>query len=120
MLQQGARKFVFLGRSGLAKISAKILVADIERAGGKASVVKGDVSLMTDVEAAIAQIKGSIGGVVQSAMALDVSKLFSSTPHSREKNTNICKCAGGSFYSDDLGALAYIHQSQSQRDLEPA
>ncbi|CAD6441950.1 228653fb-a531-47f2-9fd6-a60750073651 [Sclerotinia trifoliorum] len=71
MFQRGARKFVFLGRSGLAKKEAKLLVANIEQAGGQVSVVRGDVAVLADVESAIAHIEGPIGGVVQSAMALD-------------------------------------------------
>ncbi|TVY75806.1 Reducing polyketide synthase DEP5 [Lachnellula suecica] len=78
MLARGARKFCFLGRSGCDKPSAQMLVDSLRIAGATVTVVRGDVSSMSDVTAAIAACKGnSIGGVVQAAMGLQEA-LFSS------------------------------------------
>ena len=72
MLRQGARKFVFLSRSGTKKIAAKQLEKDLQDNGARVDVMVGDVSVFADVEAVVSQISGSIGGVVQAAMGLDV------------------------------------------------
>ncbi|KAI0401620.1 reducing type I polyketide synthase 10 [Xylaria palmicola] len=71
MVQRGARKFVFLGRSGQAKPTARALVQDLEAAGAKCVVVKGDICNLADVEATVAAAEGEIGGVVQAAMGLN-------------------------------------------------
>ena len=73
MLSRGARKFVFLGRSGADKPSAQRLIADLECQGATCIVVQGDVSVRADVDAMIAAVDGKIGGVVQAAMGLHVS-----------------------------------------------
>jgi NAD(P)-dependent dehydrogenase (short-subunit alcohol dehydrogenase family) len=73
MLTRGARKFVFLGRSGAKKPEAIDLVAELNEAGAEVSVIKGDVSREEDVIRAVESIKYPIGGVVQAAMGLDVS-----------------------------------------------
>lgn len=73
MFGQGARRLVFFGRSGTEKKEAQTLVEDLRNNGADVSVVHGDVASFADVEQAIAQISGPIGGVVQAAMGLDVS-----------------------------------------------
>jgi acyl transferase domain-containing protein/NADPH:quinone reductase-like Zn-dependent oxidoreductase len=73
MLQRGAKKFVFLGRSGLDKPAARNLVQDLESLGAECVVVRGDVCNAMDVEAVVDAAKGDIGGVVQAAMGLNVS-----------------------------------------------
>ena len=73
MIKQGARKFVFLGRSGLDKIPSRKLVEDLEQSGATVQVVRGDVGKYTDVQTCVEIIDGDIGGVVQAAMGLDVS-----------------------------------------------
>ncbi|KAI0894281.1 putative polyketide synthase [Annulohypoxylon nitens] len=71
MLSRGARKFVFLGRSGCDKESSKELVERLKARGAFVSVIKGDVSCITDVQNAVAACKGvPIGGVVHAAMDL--------------------------------------------------
>ena len=75
MFGQGARRFVFFGRSGTEKQGAKNLVEDLRNSGADVSVIYGDVANYVDVEQAIAQIPRPIGGVIQAAMGLDVSSL---------------------------------------------
>ncbi|KAK6359538.1 hypothetical protein TWF696_000692 [Orbilia brochopaga] len=70
MLQRGARKFVYLSRSGLDKEAARRLVQDLASLGAQCKVIRGDVSVMSDVETMVAAVDGPIGGVVQAAMGL--------------------------------------------------
>ncbi|KAK0622032.1 putative polyketide synthase [Bombardia bombarda] len=72
MMARGARKFVFLGRSGCDKPSAASLVARLQNAGATVTVVRGDVSSASEVAEAVAASAalGPIGGVVQAAMGL--------------------------------------------------
>lgn len=77
MHSQGARKFLFLGRSGLNKPAARNLVENLETIDCKVKVVRGDVSNRDDVNKALAEAGEPVHGVVQAAMALHES-LFSS------------------------------------------
>ncbi|KAI0521004.1 polyketide synthase [Xylaria bambusicola] len=73
MMSRGARHFVFLGRSGADKPSAKQLVNKLEQAGATTCVIRGDVCQVTDVEAAVTHCVSTgrrLGGVVQAAMGL--------------------------------------------------
>ncbi|KAI1496967.1 putative polyketide synthase [Biscogniauxia marginata] len=74
MIARGARKFVFLGRSGCDKPSAKSLVLNMESRGADiiVKVIRGNVLNAADVTAAVeaCQNIGAIGGVVQAAMGL--------------------------------------------------
>ncbi|KAF7539879.1 hypothetical protein G7054_g1806 [Neopestalotiopsis clavispora] len=73
MMSRGARHFVFLGRSGAAKPSAKQLVDRLEQSGATVHVVRGDVCKAADVTAAVAACVATgrqIGGIVQAAMGL--------------------------------------------------
>ncbi|KIX10093.1 uncharacterized protein Z518_01174 [Rhinocladiella mackenziei CBS 650.93] len=70
MVSRGARKFVFLGRSGNDRPSAQRLISDLERQGAKCTVIRGDVSIKADVDAVVAAVDGKIGGVIQAAMGL--------------------------------------------------
>lgn len=76
MVRRGARNLVFLGRSGCDKPSARDLVSDLEAAGVRVRVVRGDVVNRPDVDAAVAACldmnggTAKIGGVVQAAMGL--------------------------------------------------
>lgn len=73
MMTRGARHFVFLGRSGADKPSAKQLVTRLEESGATVGVVRGDVSSAEDVKAAVAYCVSTghkIGGVAQAAMGL--------------------------------------------------
>ena len=73
MFDRGARTFVFIGRSGIEKASAKILVDSLRKSGANVVVVKGDVSRLEDVKHTVEQSPSPIGGVIQAAMGLNVS-----------------------------------------------
>lgn len=73
MLQRGARRFAFLGRSGTDKLPARNLIEDLEASGAECVVVRGDVLSRGDVDAVIAAAEGEIGGIIQAAMGLNVS-----------------------------------------------
>ncbi|KAI5785831.1 polyketide synthase [Geopyxis carbonaria] len=79
MLAHGARRFVFLARSGARTPAAQQLLADLDAAGASATVVRGDVAALADVQRAYAACDAPIGGVVQAAMGLGES-LFASMP----------------------------------------
>ncbi|KAH7383971.1 polyketide synthase [Pyrenochaeta sp. MPI-SDFR-AT-0127] len=73
MMGRGARRFVFVGRSGADKPSAQELVSRLEAAGATVSIVRGDVSNEDDVKSAIRvclEMQRPLGGVVQAAMGL--------------------------------------------------
>lgn len=72
MHNRGARKFVFLGRTGCDRPSARSLVERLESNGAAVTVVRGDVINSSDVHNMmnIAQEIGPIGGVIQAAMGL--------------------------------------------------
>ncbi|KAK6514428.1 hypothetical protein TWF506_008821 [Arthrobotrys conoides] len=71
MVERGARKFVFLGRSGLDKEAASRLIEDLTLLGAECKVVRGDVVSATDVQKMVAEAKTPIGGVIQAAMGLN-------------------------------------------------
>ena len=72
MMSRGARKFVFLGRSGTDKDTARRLIEDLEHNGADCKVVRGDVCSESDVKNAVDQVDGLVGGVIQAAMGLNV------------------------------------------------
>lgn len=78
MVSRGARRFVFLGRTGADRPVSRKLVDDLEASGATVKVVRGDVSVRCHVEQAVekSQQLGPIGGVVQGAMGLSVSFLY--------------------------------------------
>ncbi|KAI1083646.1 reducing type I polyketide synthase 10 [Whalleya microplaca] len=83
MVSRGARKFAFLGRSGIQKVAARNLIQDLEALGAECSIVTGDVCNATDVEAVVTAalvMDGSIGGVVQAAMGLNEA-IFAEMPN---------------------------------------
>jgi hypothetical protein len=73
MMSRGAQKFVFLGRSGTDKPSARRLVEDLTLSGAKCKVVRGDICNRADADSAVAAVDGLIGGVIQAAMGLNAS-----------------------------------------------
>ena len=75
MLGRGARQFTFLGRSATDKSSSRLLVQDLRDAGAEVSIVRGDVTNLHDVEAAVAASSRPIGGVVHAAMGLSVRSI---------------------------------------------
>ncbi|KAI8963504.1 polyketide synthase [Daldinia sp. FL1419] len=83
MMARGARRFVFLGRSGTDKPDAKNFVSLLENSGADVRVVRGDVSNLADVKVAVeacCAMGAAVGGVVQAAMGLHES-IFSSMGH---------------------------------------
>ncbi|KAL2839981.1 hypothetical protein BJX68DRAFT_271844 [Aspergillus pseudodeflectus] len=73
MMARGARRFVFLGRSGCDKPSAAELVKQLRESGAGVEVVRGDVSSAADVNKAVqtcVEAGYPVGGVVQAAMGL--------------------------------------------------
>ncbi|KAI0404724.1 putative polyketide synthase [Xylaria palmicola] len=73
LLARGARRFVFLSRSGADKPAAQLLLKQLQQNGATTSVVRGDVTVPNDVTAAITACEaegGVLGGVVQAAMQL--------------------------------------------------
>ncbi|KAJ5672571.1 polyketide synthase [Penicillium longicatenatum] len=80
MMSRGARKFVFLGRSGTDKPSARRLVEDLTLSGAKCKVVRGDICNRADADAAVAAVDGLIGGVIQAAMGLNEA-IFTAMSH---------------------------------------
>ncbi|KAF4499910.1 polyketide synthase [Fusarium agapanthi] len=80
MMTRGARRFVFLGRSGADRPSARQLISRLEQAGATVEVVRGNVCNLSDVTKAVEACISAgkrIGGVVQAAMGLSES-LFTS------------------------------------------
>ncbi|KEQ63308.1 ketoacyl-synt-domain-containing protein, partial [Aureobasidium melanogenum CBS 110374] len=75
MFSRGARHFIFLSRSGTDKSEAAQFVGELIKLEAISVVVRGDVSIRSDVENAIKQAKTPIRGVMQLAMAL-TSNLF--------------------------------------------
>lgn len=73
MVGRGARKFIFLSRSGAASQDARELLAWFESIGVQAIVVKGDVSSKQDVERAVNGSSSTIKGVIQAPLDLHVS-----------------------------------------------
>lgn len=73
MLARGAQNFVFLGRSGCDKPDAQKLVSRLQDTGANVVVVRGDVSVASDVHTAVRACEATgkrLGGVVQAAMGL--------------------------------------------------
>ncbi len=70
MVARGARDLVFIGRSGLDKKPARVLVQELQAAGAAVKVVRGDVCNPIDVQRAVAQADRPIGGIIQAAMGL--------------------------------------------------
>ncbi|KAK6544731.1 hypothetical protein TWF694_001416 [Orbilia ellipsospora] len=70
MFERGARKFVFLSRSGLEKPPARRIIQDLRTLGAECDIIKGDVCCINDVKKVIGQadILGPIGGIIHAAM----------------------------------------------------
>ncbi|KAM0805745.1 KR domain-containing protein [Usnea florida] len=71
MFDRGAQSFVFLGRSGADKPTAKKLVEDLQKSDAAVVVVRGDVSCLEDVQKAVMHSDCPIGGLVQATMGLN-------------------------------------------------
>ncbi|GLA60425.1 hypothetical protein AtubIFM54640_000877 [Aspergillus tubingensis] len=72
MVSRGARCFVFLGRTGLAKPAARQIVQELKETGARCTVVTGDDIVYEDVERVVAAAVADapLGGVIQAAMSL--------------------------------------------------
>ncbi|KAJ5100496.1 Acyl transferase/acyl hydrolase/lysophospholipase [Penicillium angulare] len=93
MVSRGARRFIFMGRSGVDKPEAKDLVDELISQGAHVTVIRGNVSNYEDVERAVDAADCPIGGVIQAAMALGES-LWSEMPHSGWESTLSPKVKG--------------------------
>ena len=76
MMARGARNFIFMGRSGIDREKPRAQVEELEGAGAQIKVVRGDVTNFEDVQRAVAEAEGPLGGVIQAAMALGVSNAW--------------------------------------------
>ena len=72
-MEQGARHFTYLSRSGIKDRQAQNFIDVVRAKGVVVEIVRGDVSAMADVEMAVASCKRPIRGVVQGALVLKVS-----------------------------------------------
>lgn len=95
MISRGARSLVFIGRSGLKKPEAKILVNGARKQGVHVEVIQGDVSKYDDVEKYIQQAPFPIGGVIHAAVGLSEALWSSMSPTSW--HTSIAPKARGSW-----------------------
>ena len=77
MASRGAKKFMFLGRSGLDCLPAQRLVEDLKEAGAEVAEQQGAVTDFIAVNNAVDRIVGPKGGVIQAAMGLDVGQTIS-------------------------------------------
>jgi len=73
---------IYLSRTGAANAEAQAFLDDLREIGVEASVVKGDVTSLADVEAAVRTASHPIKGVVQGALTLH-DGLFESMPLDR-------------------------------------
>ncbi|KAI1339726.1 hypothetical protein F5Y15DRAFT_423599 [Xylariaceae sp. FL0016] len=69
-IARGARHLIYLSRTGAANADAKAFLDDLQTSGIDASVVKGDVASLKDVQSAVDSSKHPIKGVVQAALTL--------------------------------------------------
>ncbi|GAB1190958.1 hypothetical protein APSETT444_000126 [Aspergillus pseudonomiae] len=104
MMSRGARKFVFLGRSGLQRPAAKRLIDELEAGGAQCTVIKGDITNYTDVHSAVAAAPTPLGGVIQAAMGLDEA-IFKHMPRDYWLNGTEAKVQGTWNLHNALSAL---------------
>ena len=64
MLQQGARHFIFLSRTGADRSDAAQIIEGLRTAGASVQVQRGDVSILKDVKMTFSLAKLPIGGVI--------------------------------------------------------
>ncbi|KAI0401422.1 hypothetical protein F4802DRAFT_601014 [Xylaria palmicola] len=69
-VSRGARHLIYLSRSGAANEEAKAFLDKLQQSGVDASVVKGDVASLADVQSAVASTQYPIKGVIQGALTL--------------------------------------------------
>lgn len=71
MAERGARKLVYLSRSGVANKEAETLLNDLHALDVSTQVFQCDIMCKKDVEAAVGQVNGPIKGVIQAAMVVN-------------------------------------------------
>ncbi|KAI9724598.1 MAG: Type I Iterative PKS [Chrysothrix sp. TS-e1954] len=105
MMQRGARKFCFLGRSGTDKEPARRLVEDLRAIGATIEVVRGDVSSLEAVQEAVkvSNDMAPIGGVIQAAMGLSEA-LWTSMSNKAWHTAIVPKVAGTWHLHNSLAA----------------
>lgn len=79
-----------MGRSGATSPAAAEHVKRLAARGVQVTVVKGDVSVLEDVERAVKTIEEPIAGVVHAAMDLDVSDFGVSMAAETDFGRNRC------------------------------
>lgn len=73
MVDRGAKVLTFLGRTGAKSKAAATMVNNLRARGVTVHVVTGNVGVKADVERAVKASGVPILGMVQGAMALEVS-----------------------------------------------
>ena len=79
MVSRGARRLVFLSRTGASEPESCRLITELESLGVDVKITKGDVTSTESVQRAINASTGTIKGVVQAPLNLYVSKLCERT-----------------------------------------
>lgn len=74
-VRQGARNLIYLSRTGALKVEAQNFLDTLRNQGVDARVVKGDVTSLDDVKAAVCATERPIKGVIQGALTLHVSEI---------------------------------------------
>ncbi|KAI0817576.1 hypothetical protein GGR55DRAFT_673409 [Xylaria sp. FL0064] len=92
-VSRGARHLIYLSRSGAANDEAKSFLSKLEESGVDASVVKGDVASLADVQSAVDSAQYPIMGIVQGALTLH-DGLFESMPLDRFNATVLPRVVG--------------------------
>ncbi|KAI1858549.1 uncharacterized protein JN550_012596 [Neoarthrinium moseri] len=69
-VSRGARNLIYLSRSGASNEEARAFLETLRQQGVDAYVVKGDVTSMADVRAAVDSAKFPLKGIVQGALTL--------------------------------------------------
>ena len=75
MMERGARNLTFLSRSAGASSADQSFSRELEVQGCKVNMLKGDVTVLEDVQAAIRNSPCPIGGILQLSMIVRVSEL---------------------------------------------
>ncbi|KAB8208925.1 hypothetical protein BDV34DRAFT_189747 [Aspergillus parasiticus] len=104
MMSRGARKFIFLGRSGTQKPAAKRLIDELEESGAQCTIIKGDITKYPDVHRAVAAAPTPLGGVIQAAMGLNEA-IFKHMPREYWLNGTEAKVQGTWNLHNALSAL---------------
>jgi NADPH:quinone reductase-like Zn-dependent oxidoreductase len=74
LVERGAKRIVFLSRSAGKDPQTKVFLQELAAQGCHATTVAADVSIYEDVLKAVNSIEMPVGGVLQAAMALAVSR----------------------------------------------